>query len=336
MRESLKIVAGMALLSGCADGPPEFARPVDQESYELIKEDLDRAESETPFVKRLLDRADPLPDTKGEVGENNDHLKELLDELHADGYWYLENDRFLFAEAGDVDQTDLTEMAPGIETKKEITDNYVVITLPEGYAFNEVERQTGTYMHEFSRFYYPYDHILATDERLSQLDEVMGELSRRLYGIDGYVTKLDVIQRYELDVLDIQEYAESERADDPEMQETLEEEVLDLYDEMQEWEDLSDQEWKERRMEQIWSGYIEGNVQELSAFGITESEYREALLESDALFNVDRERLTELQQELREAFPEYNYERLREQRGEVRSEMDAQRGMGEGSMGFRR
>ena len=72
---AFKAAVGFMFIIACGDvAPPEAAKNITPEQQQIIEADLDRAELQSGFVKKLADRADPLLDFKGKTHENNDHM----------------------------------------------------------------------------------------------------------------------------------------------------------------------------------------------------------------------------------------------------------------------
>ena len=310
-----KAAAGAMFLVACGEStPPPGTENLTEKERTIITADLERAELQSGFVKELLDRADPMMGLNGMPQQDNDHMKELVDSVLTDGRWYLENDHFLLAEPNKVDPTSIDELAPGIRSKKNIKDNYLVIVHDEAEEGEFSSRLTGEYMHELARFHYPLGHVLVSEEQLVKTDPIVGEIIGNLYSIDQvrveangeYVSVLDSTARFEDALAEIQDWhaLHGEGGAGAMDESIIEVNVRNAYEGMTEYLKLSEPAIIQAHVSEE-RAMIEWAASMVSGLGITEDEYRDALRESPELFHVDKERVTEMMSELTELYPEY-------------------------------
>ena len=287
--------------------PPEGAKEISDPVYEIIEADLDRLELQTPLVKGLLDKADPLPDMKGKVHENNDHMIELADSVLTDGRWYFENDRFLIANPNDIDMQSIDELSPGIRSGKKITDNYVVVLHNEETDGEFSSRHTGDYIHEFFRFYYPIDNVFVGEDMLLEYDSTVNELMQRLYRIDdedsltetlaeGFDGKMSYLRE------SADAYSAGEETESGNPPETVAKNVKEIYEDIQWNLDMSEEDIATAR---LWR--YDDVTSSLVGLGVTKDEYEEELLKHPELMGIDKEELRELQGEIQELYPSIDF-----------------------------
>ncbi|MBU1126128.1 MAG: hypothetical protein ABH826_03300 [Patescibacteria group bacterium] len=333
MKKSLKAAAGAMFLIACGDAatPPSEAHNITEAQQEIIEADLDRLEVQSEFVKKLLDYADPLPDlTSGKKMDDNEHVKELIDQSLVDGQWYLENDHFLIANTGDINLEDINELAPGIQTNYDITDNYVIILQdPAVGEFSGLD--SGKYMHSFSRFYYPVDNLLVTNEALVENDPIVGQLMNEFYGIDTADDFLDPLDYAEGSLETLQSIRErldddtleedwAEQLGDKDFDEELERVVRYYYQRIADFEDKTEDEIFEDNLKYEIQ-HVQENMDFYAALGVTDDEYLVALRASKDMFEpANPERVELMLRQVTDMFPEYNFEIREGMKAEVDTE----------------
>lgn len=341
MKNLAKIASGVFLI-GCHNAaPPEAAENLTDAQREHIEQALGELDGQTAFIERLVDAADPLPTFDGKKADDNDHIKELLNEALDDGHWYLEHDRYLTVNAGEIDTSDLDALAPGFRSTSDRTDNYVVLVNDAVESSTVVNPSSGELMHAFSRFYYPIDNPLVGEDILASYDGQIGTLFSKLYyidaiageGIDPLYSANDQMERVQriregIDAGTLQEEWEPYLNGEP-FEEVVEEQIRLAYAEIQSYESFSEQQLIDEYLDVHWEQF-DGHAKLMQQFGVTENEYFDALKESPELFlPANGEMVSEMLLEIEELFPEYvlqtgegiEVERTAEMKQELQTEM---------------
>ncbi|MFA5946093.1 MAG: hypothetical protein WC802_04270 [Patescibacteria group bacterium] len=354
MPNTLK-AAGLIAFIWNQGNPPPNTEPLQEWQQEQVNDVLKTVDAETPFVQRLLERADPLFDLERKEHEDNTVLIGQIGQLQTDVHYYADHDRIrvlasleraeknswgaYFAEGGML----------GPHRERDFEDSWIVVEKKQDdpdYIYIDV----GVLMHEAAHNYALHHyglkkmHNMGMPETLKKRDG--SYLTENLYSIAEKLTRVDSPQMSEAfgpegargtmrALFDITSSGYIQASyiggeEDIIDEKALQKKVSFIADKMLTGYQLTQEQWASERVQTLNDDTTNFGGKRASEFensgmndvGITAEELQEVLEESPELFKLRNQHFYEEFERLENLFP-YQYAEWKE--AVQKKEKDAER-----------